>query len=46
MELISGTKFSEIMFEADWIMKQLALGIEVLQMQPLSQREMILHQKL
>lgn len=44
--IIDGTEFSEIMFEADWIMKQLGLGIEVLQMKPLSQREMQLHNKL
>jgi hypothetical protein len=44
--IIAGTEFAEIMFEADWIMKQLALGIEVLRIQPLSQREMQLNSKL
>jgi len=28
-QLIAGTEFAEIMFEADWIMKQLSLGILV-----------------
>jgi hypothetical protein len=28
-ELLAGTEFAEIMFEADWIMKQLSLGIDV-----------------
>lgn len=44
--MIAGTEFSEIMFEADWVMKQLSLGIEVLQIDPLKQRVMQLHQKL
>ena len=35
-ELISGTHFAEIMFEADWVMKQLSLGIEVVRMHPFS----------
>jgi hypothetical protein len=34
------------MFEADWIMKQLSLGIEVLQINPLSQKEMQLNHRL
>lgn len=46
MNLIAGTQFAEIMFEADWVMKQLALGIEVQTIEPLSKREMVLHQKL
>lgn len=28
-QVIAGTKFGEIMFEADWLMKQLSLGITV-----------------
>jgi hypothetical protein len=33
--LIAGTQFADIMFEADWIMKQLSLGIKVDSMNPL-----------
>jgi hypothetical protein len=33
--LIAGTQFAEIMFEADWIMKQLSLGIKVDSINPL-----------
>lgn len=35
MTLIAGTEFSEIMFEADWLMKQLSMKVEVVLMDPL-----------
>ncbi len=34
------------MFEADWIMKQLSLGIEVVSTDPLQHREMVIEKKL
>ncbi len=44
--LIAGTEFAEIMFEADWIMKQLSLGIKVDSMNPLQTKEMPYHPQL
>ena len=42
--VLAGTEFAEIMFEADWIMKQLSLGIQVQQLSPqLVQNEMTYH---
>jgi hypothetical protein len=42
--VLAGTEFAEIMFEADWIMKQLSLGIQVQQISPqLIQNEMNYH---
>lgn len=34
-QLLQGTTFGEIMFEADWILKQLSLGLEVEQIEPI-----------
>jgi len=33
-QLLQGTTFGEIMFEADWILKQLSLGLSVEQIEP------------
>ena len=38
--------FEELMFEADWIMKQLSLGIKVNSINPVSTQEMDYHPKL
>ncbi|TNV84507.1 hypothetical protein FGO68_gene15605 [Halteria grandinella] len=36
---IAGTEFTEIMFEADWLMKQLSMGVEVIWMDPLTLKD-------
>jgi hypothetical protein len=41
--VLEGTEFEEVMFEADWVMKQLSLGIKVNSMNPLNIENMRYH---